>query len=162
MHSKSPHPDTTPVVRNVRSLANRQNQQNCGALGYSQLAPGMRRVSIPVGKRDSSQGGSSIPSTIQGQNSTPSSWRKNSCIAEINQRVASTLSATQRRSINTPTTTLGTSSHSTPAPGGTLPYCIVCSPASGIVITPTPLRGLENLSTPIPIPEARAIITNTL
>ena len=60
----------------------------------------------------------------------------------------------------------GTSSRSTPAPGETLQTDsmrrIVSSPASGIASTPTSLSGLENLPTPIPNPEARAIITNPL
>jgi hypothetical protein len=76
--------------------------------------------------------------------------------------VTSTPSATQRRSINTPTATPITSSHSTPAPGGSSTRRVVSSPAFGIAITPTPLSGLENLPTPIPNPEARAIITNPL
>jgi hypothetical protein len=71
-------------------------------------------------------------------------------------------SATQRRSTNTPTATPGTSSQTTPAPGGTSTRRVVSSPASGIVITPTPPRGLEHLPTPIPNPEAHAIITNPL
>jgi len=111
---------------------------------------------------DFSQGGSSVPSTIQGQNSTPSSSLNNSRVADINERVTSTPSATQRRPISTPTITPGTSSHSTPAPGETSTRRVVSSPASGIVITPTSLRGLENLPTPIPNPEARTIITNLL
>jgi len=143
MHSQSSHHDTTPVVRNVRSLVNRQNQQKRGPLGNSQLPPAKRRVSVPVGERDSSPGESSVPSTIQGQNSTPSSSLNNSRVTDINQRVTSTPSATQRRSTNTPTATPGTSSHSTPAPGGTSTRRIVSSPASDIVITPTPLRGLD-------------------
>ena len=166
MPSQSPHPDTTPVVRNVRSLANRQNQQKRGPSGNSQLPPAKRRVSVPAGERDTSQGGSSVPSTIQGQNSTPLSSLNNSRVADITQRVASTPSATLRRSINTPTATPVTSSRSTPAPGGTLQTDstrrVVSSPASGIASTPTPLSGLENLPTPIPNPEARAIITNPL
>ena len=71
MPSQSTHPDKTPVLRNVRCLANRQNQQKRGPSGNSQLPPPMRRVSVPAGERDSSQGGSSVRSTIQGQNSTP-------------------------------------------------------------------------------------------
>jgi len=39
---------------------------------------------------------------------------------------------------------------------------VVSSPASSIASTPTPLNGLEHLPTPIPNPEARAIITNPL
>jgi hypothetical protein len=167
MPSQSPHPDTTPVVRNVRSLANRQNQQKRGPSGNSQLPPAKRRVSVPAGERDSSQGGSFVPSTIQGQNSTPSSSLNNSRVADITQRVASTPSTTQRRSIITPTATPGTSSRNTPAPSGTIQTDstrrVVSSSASGIASsTPTPLSGLENLPTPIPNPEARAIITNPL
>jgi len=166
MSSQCPHPDTTPVVRNVRSLAHRQNQQKRGPLGNSQLLPAKRRVSVPAGERDSSQGGSFVPSTIQGQNSTPSSSLNNSRVADITQRVASTPSTTQRRSIITPTATPGTSSCNTPAPSGTIQTDSTCrvvsSPASGIASTPTPLSDLENLPTPIPNPEARAIITNPL
>ena len=166
MPSQSTHPDTTPVVRNVRSLANRQNQQKRGPSGNSQLPPPKRRVSVPAGERDSSQGGSSVRSTIQGQNSTPSSSLNNSRVADITQRVTSTPSATQRLSIITPTATPGTSSRNTPAPSGTIQTDSTCrvvsSPASGIGSTPTPLSGLENLPTPIPNPEARAIITNPL
>jgi len=162
MHSQSPYPDTTPVVQNIRCLANCQNQQKHGASGNTQLPPAKRRVSVPVGKRNSSQWGSSVPSTIQGQNSTPSSSLNNSRIADINQRVTSTLSATQRRWINTPTAMRDTSSRSTPAPGGTSTCRVGSRPTSGIVITSTPLRRLENLPTPIPKPEVRGIITNPL
>jgi len=160
MPSQSSHPVTSPVVRNVRSLANRQNQQKRGPSGNSQLPPAKRCISVPAGERDSSQGGSSVVSTIQGQNSTPSSSLNNSRVADI------TLSATQRRSIITPTATPGTSSHNTPAPSGTSQTDsmrhVVSSPASGIASTPTPLSGLESLPTPIPVPEARVIITNAL
>jgi len=166
MPSQSPHPNTTLVLRNVQSLANRQNQQKCEPSGNSQLPPAKRRVSVLAGERDSSQGGSSVPSTIQGQNSTPSSLLNNSRVADIAQRVTSTPSATQRRSIITPTATPGTSSRNTPALSGTIQTdstrCVVSSPASVIASTPTPLSSLENLSTPIPNPEARAIITNPL
>ena len=86
----------------------------------------------------------------------------NSGIADINQRVTSTPSATHRQSINTPAATPGPSSRSTPAPRGTSTRRIVSSPAPGIIITPTPLRGLEKLPTPIPNSEARASITNPL
>jgi len=162
MPSQSPHLDTTPVVLNVRSLANRQNQQKRGLSGNSQLPPATRCVSVPAGERDSTQGGSSVASTIQGQNSVPSSSLNNSRVADISQRVTSTQSARQRWSINTPTATPVTSSHSTPAPGETTTRPFVSSPAFGIAITPTPLRGLENLPTLIPNPEAHAIITNPL
>jgi hypothetical protein len=60
----------------------------------------------------------------------------------------------------------GSSSHNTPAPGGTLQTdsncCVAFSPASNIASSPTPLSGLENLPNPIPNPDARAIITNPL
>ena len=148
MHSQSPHPDMTLVVWNVWSLANRQNQQKHRPLGNSQLPPAKRRVSIHAGERDSSQAGSSVASAIKGQNSTPSFLLNNSRIADINHCVTSTPSATQRRSINTPTTTPGTSCHTTPAPRGTSTCRVISSPASGIAITPTPLSGLENLPTP--------------
>jgi len=80
--------------------------------------------------------------------------------------MTSSPSATQRCSINTPTATPGTSSHSTPAPGHISQtdsmYCIVSSPASGVASTPTTPSGLENLATPIPNAEAHAIITHAL
>jgi hypothetical protein len=121
---------------------------------------------MPAGDMDTSQGGSSVPSTIQGQNSTPLSSLNNSHVADITQCVACTPSARLRRSINTPTAMPVTSSRSTPAPGGTLQTDltrrVVSSPASGIASTLTPLSGLEMLPTPIPNPEARAIITNPL
>jgi hypothetical protein len=166
MPSQSPHPDTTPVVRNVQSLANRQNQPMGEPSGNSQLPPAMRRVSVPAGERDSSQGGGFVLSTIQGQNSSPSSSLNNARVADITQCVTSTPSTTQRRSIITPTATPGTNSRYTPAPSGTIQTDstrrIVSSPASGIASTSTPLSGLENLSTPIPNPDARVIITYPL
>jgi hypothetical protein len=166
MPSPSPHPVTPPVIRNVQCLDNRQNQQKRGPLANSQRPPAKRRVSVPAGERDSSQGGSSVASTIQGQNSTPSSSLNNSRVADITQPVTSTPSATQRRSIITPTATPGTSSRKTPVPRGITQTDsmrrVVSSPASGIASTPTPLSGLAILSTPIPKPEARAIITNPL
>jgi len=148
MPSQSPHLDTTPVVRNVRSLANRQNQQKRGPSGNSQRPPAKRRVSVPAGERDSTQGGSSVASTIQGQNSIPSSSLDNSRVADINQCLTSTPSATQRRSINTPTATPVASSRSTPAPGGTSTRRVVSSPAFGIAITPTPLTVLKTFLPP--------------
>jgi len=166
MPSQSPHPVTSPVVRNVRSLDNHQNQQQHGPSGNSQLPPTKRRVSVPAVERDSSHGRSFIASTIQGQNATPSSSLNNSRIADITQRVTSTPSTTPRRSIITPTSTLGTSTCNTPAPSGTIQIDtmrrVVSSPASGIASTSTPLSGLENLPTPIPNPEDRGIITNPL
>jgi hypothetical protein len=162
MHTQSPYPDTTPVVRNIRSLANRHNEQKHCPSGNSRSPPAKRCVSVPVGERDSSQGGSSVPSTIQGQNSAPCSLLNDSCVADINQRVTSTPSATQRRSINSPTAMSGTSSCRTPVPGGTSTVHIDSSPPYSIVIAPTPLCSLENMPTPIINPEARAIITNPL
>jgi hypothetical protein len=166
MPSQSRHPDTTPVVRNVRSLANRQNQQKRRPWGNSELPPAKRRVSVPAGEKDSSQGGSFVPSTIQGQNSSPSSSLNNSRVADITQRVASTPSTTHPGSIITPTAMPGTSSRKTAAPSGTIETDstrrVVSSSVSGIASTPTPLSGLENLPTPIPNPEACAIITNPL
>jgi hypothetical protein len=166
MPSQSTHPDTILIIRNVPTLANRRNQQKRGSSGNSQLPPRKRCVSVPAGERDSSQGGSSVRSTIQGQNSTPSSSLNNSRVADITQRVTSTRSATQRLSIITPTATPGTSSRNTPGPSGTIQTdstrCIVSSPVSGIASTATPLSCLENLPTPIPNPEARASITNPL
>jgi hypothetical protein len=80
--------------------------------------------------------------------------------------VTSTTSATQQRSIITPTTTVVTSSHNTPAPSGTIQtdstHCVVSSPASDIARSCTPHSGLDNLPTHIPNPEARAVITNPL
>jgi hypothetical protein len=166
MPAQSPHPDTTPVVRNVRSLANRRNQHKPVPARNSQLPPAKTRCSVPADERDSSQGGSFVPSTIQGQNSIPSSSQNNSRVADITQRVSSTPSATQPQSIITPTATPGTSSGNTPAPSGTIQTDsmrrIVCSAAFGMARTPTPLSSVEKLRTPIPNPEARAIISNQL
>jgi hypothetical protein len=166
MPSQSPDPDTTPVVRNVRSLANRQNPHQRGPSGNSQLPPAKGHVSVPAGERDTSQGRSFVSSTIQGQNSTPSSSLNNSCVAEIAQRVTSTPSASQLLSIITPTATPGTSSRNTPAPSGTIQTDstrhVASSPASSIASTPTPLSRLVNLPSPIPNPDALAIIPNPL
>jgi len=166
MPSQTTHPDTTQVIQNVGSLANRQNKQRRGPSGYSPLPPGKRDISVPAGKRDSLQGGSSVAFTIQGQNSSPFSSRNNSHSADITQRVNYTMSATQRQSINTPTAALGRGSRSTPAPGGTSQTDstrrVVSSPASGIAGIPTSLSGLEYLPTSIPNPEACRTITNPL
>jgi hypothetical protein len=95
MPSQNPHPVTGTMIRNVRSLDNRQDQLTCGPLGNSQLLPAKERISVPAGKSDSPQGGSSVASTIQGQNSTPSLSLNNSPVADITQRVTFTQSATQ-------------------------------------------------------------------
>jgi hypothetical protein len=105
---------------------------------------------------------SSVASTIQGQNSIPSSSLINSRVADITQCGTSTPSTTQRGLINSPTTMPVTISRSTPAPGGTLTRRVVSSPAFGIPITPTPPCCVEHLPTQIPNPEACAIITNPL
>jgi hypothetical protein len=160
MPSQSPPPGTTPLVRIV------QKQQKRKPSGNSQLPPAKRRISAPAGEWDSLQGESSVASTIPGQNSTPSSSLNNSGMAAITQHVTVTPSPTQRRSMITPTAMPGTSSCSTPAPGGTSQTDSMCpvvsSLASGIASTPSPLRGLDNLPTLIPNPEARAIITTPL
>jgi len=113
MRSQRPHPATTPVVWNVRSLAHHQNQQKRRPWGNSQLPTAKRRVSIPAGERESSHRGSPVASTIQGQIYPPSSSPNNFHVAYSTQRVTSTLSAAQRWSINTPTATLGTNCLST-------------------------------------------------
>jgi len=166
MPSESTHPDMTPVVWNVPNIANHWNQQKCGPLGNAQVPPAKRRISVPGCKRDSARGGSSIASMIPGQNITPSSSQNNSCVADITQSVTSAPSATLRWSLNTPTITLGTSSCRTPAPRGTTQTestcCVVSSPTSSIAGTPTALSGLEILPTPIPNPQAHAMITNSV
>jgi len=160
MHSQSTHPGTTPVLQIVLK------QQQRRPLGNSQLPIAKRQVSALAGERDSSQGGSSVASTIPGQNSTPSSSLNNSGVADITQRVTSTLSASPQWSMITPTATPGTSSRSAPAPGGTSQTDstrhFVSSLTSGIASTPTPLHSLENLAIPIPNPEACVTITNPL
>jgi len=166
MPCQSSHRVMSPVVRNVRSLSNCQNQQKRDPSGNSQHPPGKRRVSVPAGERDSSQGRSSVACTIQGQNSTPVSSLNNSRVADITQRVTYTPSATQRWSISTPTATPGTSGLNTPPPSRITQIDstrrVISSPTSGIASLPTPLTCLENLTTSIPNPEARAINTNPL
>jgi hypothetical protein len=145
------HPDMTPVIRNVRNHANRQNQVKHAPLGNSQLLRAKSLVFIPAGKRDSSQRGSSIASAIQGQNSTPSSMLYNSHIVDLAQHVTSTPSTTLWLSINTLTTTPGTSGLGTATPWRTSQQqstChIVCSAAAGIGCTPTTPSSLEILPT---------------
>jgi hypothetical protein len=157
MPSQSPHPGTTSVVRIV------QNQQMHRPSGNSRLPPATRHVSAPAGERDSTQSGRSGASSIPGQNSTPISSLNNSGVAD---RETVTPSATQLRSMITPTAMLGISSQSTPAPGGTSQTnstrCVVSSLVSGIASTPTSLSGPRNLPTPTPNPEGRATITNPL
>jgi len=160
MPSQCPDLDTSLVVQIV------QKQHKRRSSGNSRLPLAKRRVSAPAGDRDSSQVGSSIASIIRGQNSTPSSSLNNSGVANITQCVTSTPSATQRRSINTATSTPGTSICSTLAPRRTSQAYstrrVVSNLASGIASTPTPLRGLANLPTPIPNPEAHVTMTYPL
>jgi hypothetical protein len=103
---------------------------------------------------------------MQGQNSTPLCLLNNSCVSDLTQRMTSTPSATQRQSINTPTTMLGTSSHTPPSPAATSKAdwtcCIESSPAPGIRSTATFLSRLENVPTRMSNIEARVIITNPL
>jgi len=166
MLSQSPHPNITQVVQNIRSIAHCQKQSKCGLWGTSQLPCTKRPVSIPAGERNSSQGGSSVASTIQGQNSTPSSSLNISRVADSTEYMSFTLFATQQRSIQTPTVTPGTSSGSTPPLVGTSQtdsaHRLVFSPVFSIASTHTPLRALENLYTTIPNPEAHTMITNPL
>ena len=135
-----------------------RNNKRVGLQGVLSFPLARGRVSAPVGKRDSLEGGSSAASAIQGQNSTPSTLRSNSHITDNTQHVTFTPSATQPQSIYTPTAILGTSSRSTPKPGrSSQTYStrrVVSHPSSGIASTPTPLSGLENLPTCIANPAA--------
>jgi len=139
------------------------NLQMCGLLENSQDLSATRQISVLALQRDSSQGGSSVASTINGQNSTPSSPLNNSQVPDITYHMTSTLSATHQRPINTPTSIPGISSHCTPGFRGTSQTdsksLVVSICPSGIVVTSTPLSGLENLPTPITNPEAHSIIT---
>jgi hypothetical protein len=95
-----------------------------------------------------------------------SSSLNNSEVADITQSVTSTQSATQRQILITPTDMPGTSSRSTPAPGGISQTHsmgrVVSSLAFGIASAPTALSGLENLSTSILNAETHVAITNPL
>jgi len=134
--------------------------------GNAQLPLAKRCASVLAGVMDSSQGGSSVASTIPAENSTPSSLLNNSRVADITQYVTSTPSSTRWQWMNTPTATPGTSSRSTPTLGVTSQadsMChIVISPASGIASTPAALSSLQSLPTPISNPESHAIITHPL
>jgi len=166
MPSQNLHPVTSPVVRNIRSLANRQNHQQHSRSGNSQLRPAKRRVSVQAGEMDSSHRASSMTSPIQGQNSTPSSSPHNCRVADITQHLTSIPSTRQRQTMITPTATLGRSSRHTPAPSRTTQTDstrrVVSSPASGISSTHTPLTRLDILPTLIPNPRTHPIITNPL
>ena len=119
MPSHTAHPCPTPVVQNDWILTKQQNQQNRGPSGSYQLPPASRRISVPVGERDSSQGGSSVASTMQSQNCNPSSALNNSRVADITQCITSSPSGTQRLSNQTATAMPHTSSWGTPASWGT-------------------------------------------
>jgi len=86
MLSRSPRPVTSPVVHNGRSLLNRQNQHLHGPSGNPQLTLAKRRVSVPAGGRDSSQGGSFIASTIQAQKHPPRHLRWTILALQISPR----------------------------------------------------------------------------
>ena len=164
--SQSPHHDTPPAIQNVRGLFNHPKQQQHGPVGNSQLLPAKRRIFLPAGEWDSSQGGSSMASTIHGQNSSPWTSLNNSHVANITQHVTSTQSATPLWSINTATATLSASGGSTPAAEATSQidslHHVVFSPTFGITTTTTPLYGLDNPPTTIPNPIAHTIIINPL
>jgi len=166
MPSQSRHPDRTADLRNVGTTANSQNHQILGHSGDSQHRPAKGCIWVPACESNSSDEGSSIASTIQGQNSTPSSSLKKSHVADITNCMAFTPAATQQRSISTPTAIPSTSYHSPPVAGGCSQAdstrCVLSSSASGIPCTPTPLSSLENLAMPFPDPEAHATITNSL
>jgi len=160
MPSQCAHTDTTPVIRIG------QKQQKCRCLGNSQSPLAKWRVSIPAGERVPSPGGSSVASTIPGQNSTLSSSLNNFAVVDINHLESSTQSTTQPQSMMTPTFMPGTGSRSTPAPGGTSQTAwtgrVVSSLTSSIASTPHPLSGLDNLLTSIPHREAHTTITKPL
>jgi hypothetical protein len=105
-----------------------------------------------------------LASTIHGKNCTPSSSLNNCGMPDITQHMNSSPSAIQRRSIGTPSATLGTTSYNSAAPGGISQtdstHHIEFSPAYSIASTPTSLSDLENQPTTIPYPEAHMIITD--
>jgi hypothetical protein len=94
MHSQSPHLDTTPVIGNGWSLANCVHHQMRWRSGTFQLPHAKRTITIAAGATDPFQGVSSVASTSEGQNSIPSSSLHNSHIADIDQHMTSTPSAT--------------------------------------------------------------------
>jgi len=158
MPSQSPQPDTIPAVRIV------QKEQNHRLSGDSQVPPAKIHVSIPACERDAPEGGSSEASSFPGQNSSPSLLLNNSGVADITQCATFSLSATQGRSMITPTAIQSTTCHSTPAPRETSKtdwmHCILSRLACGIASLPTHLSGFENVPTAIPNPKACATITN--
>jgi hypothetical protein len=147
-----------PVIQIV------QKHQQRRPLGKSPNLPDLGRISPLAGERDSSQGGSSVASTIHGQHSTLSSSRNNSGEADISRGMTSTLSTTQRPLINPSTAMPGTRYCSTPVPVAISQADsmrpIASRITSGIASTATPLSDLENLPTPIPNSPAHVTITN--
>jgi len=150
MPSQSIYPDSTPVVRNIWGLANLHNEPKRGPSGNAQLLPAKRSVSVPAGESNSSPGGSSVASTIKGQNSTPSSSLNNSHVADIAQHVTSSPPATLQQWIDTPTTMPGARSRTLPAPGTISQTdstrCVVSSPPSSIAITSTLLSSVQQVA----------------
>jgi len=141
MLSQSSRPDTTPVVWNIQSLGNHQNEWKHAPARNTQLPHAKRCISVPAGERDSSQGVSSVASAIQDQNSTPSSWQNNSRITDITQPVASTLSTTPWRSVCTPTATPGTTvlAHQHPEEPHTQTQHVTLYPAPHLALLALPL-----------------------
>jgi hypothetical protein len=163
MPSQCNHPVTSLDIHNVQCLPTHQKQQTLAPYRHSELPGGKRCISVPAGERDLSQGGSSVASTVQGQNSTPSLAPNYSHIADITRRATSTRSATQRWSIITPTTTPDISSRNTPEPNlHRETQCVALYPAPHPALLALPLLSavLKTIPTPIPNPEARAIRTN--
>jgi len=158
MPSQSPHPDTTAVLHSVRTA------QKLRCSGTSQLLLPKRCDAVLAGKLDSFQAGSSVACTNPVQHSAAPSWLNNFAVADINQHMSATLSTTQRLSMITSTAIPGTTSPCIAAPGRTSQADstprVVCSITSGIARTPTPLHGIENLSTPFPNSEPHMTIPN--
>jgi hypothetical protein len=121
----------------------------------------MIRIAVLATKKNCSQRGSSITSTIQGQNSTTSLSLSNCALVDITWCVTPTQSATQRQSTNTPSC-MQVTPGSTRTPWTDSTCRIVCSPPSSIASTPRPLRSLEILLTCNHHPAAYAIMPNLL
>jgi hypothetical protein len=62
--SQSPHPDATPDVGIVQSLANQQYRKHRGHEWNFELPPAKRQVAAPPGDKDSSEGVYLIASTM--------------------------------------------------------------------------------------------------
>jgi hypothetical protein len=131
---------------------------NTWVWGNSQPPPAKQCVFIIAGDSNSSEGGSSVMSTLKCQNSTRSTSLNNCRILDITQYLTPSLSPTQPQLINTPTATPCTS-----APLGLSQtwstHLIVSFPGSGIASTPTPLSCVKYLRTSILVPEHIVIIS---